>query len=221
MILLIDNYDSFVHNLARYFRRLGCETLTVRNDAVSLDDIAQLAPQAIVISPGPGSPQEAGISVDLVRNFYARIPILGVCLGHQAIATAFGANVVRAREPMHGRTSAVTHQETPLFNRIASPFDVCRYHSLIVDPTSLPDELVVTAQSVDGTVMAMEHIEFPLAGVQFHPEAILTHDGYRLLANFLGVAEIPFDESLDQLSASEYCFAESKVSPLPVTPVTF
>lgn len=226
MILLVDNYDSFVHNLARYFRRLGQATQIVRNDAISREAIAELMPQAIVISPGPGTPQEAGISVDLVRQFYDTIPLLGVCLGHQAIAAAFGASIVRSGEPMHGRTSNISHQQSPLFRHIPSPLTVCRYHSLIVNRTSLPEELKVTAQSEDGTVMAFEHAHYPLVGVQFHPEATLTHFGFRLLANFLEIAGVEvnldlLDTCLDERTDSEFRFAELETVSLPVVPVTF
>ncbi|TWU22811.1 anthranilate synthase component II [Bythopirellula polymerisocia] len=223
MILLIDNYDSFVHNLARYFRRLGQETLVIRNDVLTVQEITRLAPQAIVISPGPGTPHDAGISVDLVRRFRGEIPILGVCLGHQAIASAFGATIVRAKEPMHGRTSLVSHLGTPLFRQIPSPLTVCRYHSLIVDPITLPDELAVTAQSEDGTAMAIKHAQYPLVGVQFHPEATLTGFGFRLLANFLKIAGIGIDieSEIEQLSKSEFRFADRESVSLPVVPVTF
>ncbi len=226
MILLVDNYDSFVHNLARYLRRLGQATQIVRNDALTPEEIARLAPQGIVISPGPGTPEEAGISVELIRRFRGEIPLLGVCLGHQAIAAAFGATIVRAREPMHGRTSKVTHNKSPLFRHIPSPLSVCRYHSLIVDRTNLSEELHVTAQSEDGTIMAIEHAQYPLVGVQFHPEATLTHFGFRLLANFLAIAGVEvnldlLDSCLDELTGSEFRFAELETVSLPVVPVTF
>jgi anthranilate synthase/aminodeoxychorismate synthase-like glutamine amidotransferase len=188
MILLIDNYDSFVYNLARYLRELGAATHVVRNDAVSVDEALALAPQAIVISPGPCSPKEAGISVELIRRASDAMPILGVCLGHQALAEACGGRVARAREPVHGRTSWIRHQPTPLFRGIADPFLATRYHSLIVDETTLPDELAVTARTDDGVVMALEHRQRPLYGVQFHPESVLTQSGHALLSNFLALA---------------------------------
>jgi anthranilate synthase/aminodeoxychorismate synthase-like glutamine amidotransferase len=194
MILLIDNYDSFVYNLARYLAELGCGTEVVRNDAVTVGDVARLAPEAIVISPGPCTPNEAGISMDLIRELGARIPILGVCLGHQALAAALGGNVIRAPEPVHGRTSLVTHGGQRLFAGLPSPLRATRYHSLIVEEASLPPELRVTARTADGIPMALEHAHWPAFGVQFHPESILTDSGHRLLANFLRLAGLPVRE---------------------------
>ena len=191
MLLLIDNYDSFVHNLARYFVELGCETQVVRNDALTLAEIQKLAPAAIVISPGPCTPAEAGISRDLVRELGSSIPILGVCLGHQVIAAALGGEVVRAREPVHGRTSLIQHDGTTLFAGLPNPLRATRYHSLIVDEATLPVELVVTARTDDGVPMALVHSHWPVFGVQFHPESVLTQRGRTLLANFLGLAGIP------------------------------
>lgn len=185
MILLIDNYDSFVHNLARYFRRLGQETVVVRNDAIGLDDIPHLQPRAIVLSPGPCTPHEAGCSLELVRRFHATIPLLGVCLGHQTLAAALGGSIVRAPEPMHGRISPVFHDGRDLFDGLPNPFPACRYHSLVVDEASLPPCLAVTARTARGVVMALRHRELPLIGLQFHPESILTPNGYVLLARFL------------------------------------
>jgi anthranilate synthase/aminodeoxychorismate synthase-like glutamine amidotransferase len=185
MILLIDNYDSFVHNLARYFRRLGQTTRVVRNDALSLGEIQSLAPQAVVLSPGPCTPQEAGCSLAVVREFSGRIPLLGVCLGHQTIAAALGGEVVRAREPRHGRTSVIDHAGDGLFRSLPQALEVCRYHSLAVREATLPAVLKVTARASDGEVMALEHRTHLTWGVQFHPEAVLTQGGYRLLANFL------------------------------------
>jgi len=185
VILLIDNYDSFVHNLARYFRRLDQETVVVRNDAVRLDEIPQRQPSAIVLSPGPCTPREAGCSLELVRRFHATIPMLGVCLGHQTLAAALGASIVRAPEPMHGRISPVWHDGQDLFDGLPNPFPACRYHSLAVDEASLPSCLAVTARTAEGVVMALRHRELPLVGLQFHPEAILTSHGYVLLARFL------------------------------------
>jgi anthranilate synthase/aminodeoxychorismate synthase-like glutamine amidotransferase len=185
VILLIDNYDSFVHNLARYFRRLGQETVVVRNDAIRLDDIPPLRPRAIVLSPGPCTPHEAGCSLELVRRFHATIPLLGVCLGHQSLAAALGGSIVRAPEPMHGRISPVFHDGRDLFDGLPNPFPACRYHSLVVDEASLPPCLAVTARTASGVVMALRHRELPLIGLQFHPESILTPHGYVLLARFL------------------------------------
>ncbi len=184
MILLIDNYDSFVHNLARYVRRLGFETRTVRNDCVTLDEIRGLRPEAIVISPGPCTPNEAGISLNVVRELAAEIPMLGVCLGHQAIAQAFGGDIIRAAEPVHGRTSSIFHDNSPLFVGISNPFSACRYHSLIARRESLPACLKVTAWTDDGTIMAIRHDSLPTIGIQFHPESVLTRDGVTLLKNF-------------------------------------
>jgi anthranilate synthase/aminodeoxychorismate synthase-like glutamine amidotransferase len=188
MILLIDNYDSFVYNLARYFAELGCATQVVRNDAVTVAEIARMAPHAIVISPGPCTPNEAGVSMDLIRELGSRIPTLGVCLGHQALAAALGGNVIRAPEPIHGRTSLVRHDGSRLFAGLPDPMRATRYHSLIVEESSLPAELRVVARTADGLPMALEHTGWPAFGVQFHPESILTDSGHRLLANFLSLA---------------------------------
>ena len=185
MILLIDNYDSFVYNLARYVRELGSEPLVRRNDAVSLDEIAELRPERIIVSPGPCSPAESGISTDVIRRFGAHTPILGVCLGHQCIGAAYGAEIVRARQPMHGKTSRIHHDGSGVFTGLPSPFVATRYHSLVIAPASLPSALRVTATSDDSEIMAVEHREHPVIGVQFHPESALTHYGYRLLDRFL------------------------------------
>jgi anthranilate synthase/aminodeoxychorismate synthase-like glutamine amidotransferase len=221
MILLIDNYDSFVHNLARYFRRLGQETVVVRNDVITTEGIRRCSPEAIVISPGPCTPRDAGISTAVVREFFRQLPILGVCLGHQAIAAAWGANIVRAREPMHGRTSPVTHNGTGLFEGLPSPLSVCRYHSLVVDEASLPAEVEVTSRTADGTIMGLQHRESPVYGVQFHPEATLTQDGFRLLANFLRLAGLDTECDLDAVVFSEFTYRGGIKSPLPGQPVTF
>lgn len=221
MILLIDNFDSFVHNLARYFRRLGQETLVVRNDAINVAAIWQLAPQAIVLSPGPCTPREAGCSLDVVRQLLGEVPLLGVCLGHQAIAAALGAEIVRAGEPMHGRTSEVDHLDTPLFAAIPSPFVACRYHSLVVDPATVPADLRVTATAPDGTIMALEHRTLPVCGVQFHPEAILSMQGYRILANFLSLAGIATCGFPFELTERELRTPRAAEFALPPHPVTF
>ncbi len=194
MILLIDNYDSFVYNLARYLAELGCNTDVVRNDAVTVADVARTNPQAIVISPGPCTPNEAGISLALIRELGPRIPILGVCLGHQALAAALGGQVIRAPEPVHGRTSLVEHSSERLFAGLPNPLRATRYHSLIVDEMSLPHDLRVTARTADRIPMALEHARWPAFGVQFHPESILTDSGHRLLANFLQLAGLPVGE---------------------------
>lgn len=190
MILLLDNYDSFVFNLARYLQELGADTRVERNDALSVADIERLHPQAIIISPGPCTPNEAGISVEVVRQLGAQIPILGVCLGHQAIAAALGGEVIRAPEPVHGRTAWITHHQRQLFSKVANPFQAMRYHSLLVREQSLPDELVAVAHTTDHLLMAVEHRTLPLFGVQFHPESVLTEGGHRTLANFLQIAGI-------------------------------
>jgi anthranilate synthase/aminodeoxychorismate synthase-like glutamine amidotransferase len=191
VLLLIDNYDSFVHNLARYFVELGCETQVVRNDAVTVDEVRELAPAAIVISPGPCTPREAGVSVPIIRELAPSIPILGVCLGHQAIAAALGGQVIRADEPVHGRTSWIQHDERRLFANLPNPLRATRYHSLIVDEVTLPTDLIVTARTDDGIPMALQHERWPLYGVQFHPESVLTQQGRSLLSNFLNLAGLP------------------------------
>ena len=189
MILLIDNYDSFVYNLARYVRELGEVPLVRRHDAVTVEDILELAPSHVIISPGPCSPTEAGISTEVVRRVGSTIPILGVCLGHQCIGAAYGAEIVRAGRPMHGKISRIEHQGSGLFSGLPNPFQATRYHSLVISPESLPPELLVTATSEDGEIMAVQHKEYPVHGVQFHPESVLTEYGYRLLDHFLyGVA---------------------------------
>jgi len=191
MILLIDNYDSFVYNLARYFERLGHSTRVVRNTAIDAAGVRALAPQAIVLSPGPCTPQRAGCSLELVRALHAELPILGVCLGHQAIAAALGGRVVGAKEPVHGRSSPIWHDGRGEFVGLPNPLVAARYHSLVVEEASLPDCLEVSARTDDGTVMALRHREFPVVGLQFHPESILTELGYALLAGFLCVAGLP------------------------------
>jgi anthranilate synthase/aminodeoxychorismate synthase-like glutamine amidotransferase len=186
MILLIDNYDSFVHNLARYVRELGGEAVVRRNDAVTLDEIASLAPTHIIVSPGPCSPAESGISIDLIRRFGPTTPIFGVCLGHQCIGAAYGGAVVRAGKPRHGRTSPVTHDGSSVFAGLPSPLRVTRYHSLVIARPSLPDSLRVIASAADdGEIMAVEHRTHPVVGVQFHPESAATEYGYAMLDRFL------------------------------------
>jgi para-aminobenzoate synthetase component 2 len=185
LILLIDNYDSFVWNLARYVSELGMKRLVMRNDAVDLAGIETLAPTHIILSPGPCGPLEAGISNAVIERFGPRVPILGVCLGHQCIGHAYGGIVDRARRPMHGKTSLVSHDAGGLFAGLPNPLRVTRYHSLVVRDARLPDCLEVTARSEEGEIMALRHREHPVAGVQFHPEAVLTQEGHRLLRNFL------------------------------------
>ncbi|MHB1037139.1 MAG: anthranilate synthase component II [Pirellulales bacterium] len=188
MIVLIDNYDSFVFNLARYFQRLGQATRVVRNDAIDASGVRACRPDALVLSPGPRTPREAGCSVPLVRDLAGELPILGICLGHQAIAVAMGGRIVRAAEPVHGRVSKIHHDGRGVFAGLPNPFDGCRYHSLVVEEASLPDCLEVAARTDDGTVMAIRHRRLPVVGLQFHPEAILTEWGYPMLAAFLGQA---------------------------------
>ena len=186
MILLIDNYDSFVHNLARYVRELGNDACVKRNDELGIDDIETLAPSHIIISPGPCSPAEAGISVEVVRRFGGRIPILGVCLGHQCIGAAYGGEIVRASWPVHGRTSSIAHDGTSVFTGLPSPMQVARYHSLIIARPTLPDSLRVLASALDDdAIMAVEHKSHPVVGVQFHPESAATEYGYAILDRFV------------------------------------
>jgi para-aminobenzoate synthetase component 2 len=189
MILLIDNYDSFVYNLARYVGQLGYARTVIRNDAITISEIQSMNPNAIILSPGPCTPNEAGITLDVIKHFYQSIPILGICLGHQAIGQYFGAKIERARQPMHGRSSHITHNGEGVFNSLKSPLKVARYHSLIVRPETLAPEIEVTAYSTLGEVMALSHKKYPIIGLQFHPESILTESGYELLANFCGVQQ--------------------------------
>jgi anthranilate synthase/aminodeoxychorismate synthase-like glutamine amidotransferase len=184
VILLIDNYDSFTFNLAQYLGELGAPPLVRRNDEITLDEIGELKPDRIVISPGPGRPEQAGISVDLIKRFGPTIPLLGVCLGHQSIGIAFGGQVVRARELMHGKVSAVQHDGRGVFHGVTQPFTAGRYHSLVV-AEPLPAELEASAHTDDGTIMGVRHRSYPVHGVQFHPESVLTGEGHRLLRNFL------------------------------------
>jgi anthranilate synthase component 2 len=197
-VLLIDNYDSFVFNLSRYLEELDVSTTVVRNDAITIAEIRALAPSAIVLSPGPCTPEESGISVEVVREFYQSIPILGVCLGHQAIAAAFGGKIVNAAEPVHGRASVIHHDTLNLFDDCDSPMTVARYHSLIVEEDSLPAELQITSRTEDRVLMSFQHRCHPVYGVQFHPESILTHSGHRILTNFLKLAGIPVDTKIPQ-----------------------
>ncbi|HEM6803157.1 TPA: aminodeoxychorismate synthase component 2 [Citrobacter koseri] len=185
MILLIDNYDSFTWNLYQYFCELGADVLVRRNDALTLAQIDALNPQKIVISPGPCTPDDAGISLAVIRHYAGRLPMLGVCLGHQAMAQAFGATIVRAAKVMHGKTSPVTHSGQGVFQELSNPLTVTRYHSLVIDPATLPDCFDVTAWSDTQEIMGIRHREWDLEGVQFHPESILSEQGHQLLANFL------------------------------------
>jgi anthranilate synthase/aminodeoxychorismate synthase-like glutamine amidotransferase len=185
MILMIDNYDSFTYNLVQYLGQLGEEVVVRRNDEITLTEIEDMKPEAIFLSPGPCSPQEAGITVDIVRAFHKGIPILGVCLGHQAIASAFGARVVRAGRIMHGKTSPILNDGRTIFEGLASPFPAGRYHSLIVERETLPECLEISAETAEGEVMGLRHRRWPVEGIQFHPESILTPGGKRIIKNFL------------------------------------
>ena len=185
MILMIDNYDSFVYNLVHYFQELGEEVLVFRNDAIMVEEIENMAPCGIILSPGPKAPADAGVCEDVIRHFSRHVPILGVCLGHQAIAHAFGARVVKGARPMHGKLSSVYHQQQGLFRNIPSPIMVTRYHSLVVDRATLSTSFTITAESEDGEIMGLKHKKLLLEGLQFHPEAVLTEFGHELLANYI------------------------------------
>jgi anthranilate synthase/aminodeoxychorismate synthase-like glutamine amidotransferase len=187
LILLLDNYDSFTYNLAQYLGELGCELEVRRNDKISLDEVAARKFERIVISPGPCTPKDAGISIELIRRFAREIPILGVCLGHQAMGEAFGGRVVRAKAIFHGKTSEVFHDGKTIFRGLARPFTATRYHSLIVERKSLPRSLEISAETADGTIMGLRHRKFRVEGVQFHPESVLTGPGKELLRNFLSL----------------------------------
>jgi len=196
MILVLDNYDSFTYNLVQYFGELGAELVVRRNDRTTIDEVEELRPEKICISPGPGTPDEAGISNDLIRHFGPRIPVLGVCLGHQCIGQVYGGEVVRAERIMHGKTSPILHEGDGVFRGLPIPFEATRYHSLIVRRETLPEELEVVAETSDREIMGLRHREHPVHGVQFHPESIMTGEGKKLLANFLS-----FYVSEDILSA--------------------
>jgi anthranilate synthase/aminodeoxychorismate synthase-like glutamine amidotransferase len=221
MLLLIDNYDSFVHNLARYFERLGQPTVVVRNDSIDVTEARALRPAAIVLSPGPCTPREAGASLELVRELHGNLPMLGVCLGHQVIAEALGGTIVRAPLPVHGQASEIRHDGSPFFHGLPPKFRVGRYHSLVAEPASLGEPLRPTAWTAEGVVMAFEHKQLPVFGVQFHPESILTEYGYEMLANFLRLAGIGCSANTSELAAFERPSVVSTTRPLPSQPVTF
>jgi len=189
MILMIDNYDSFTYNLVHYLGELGEKVLVFRNDKITIEDVGKLNPDMVVISPGPCTPKEAGISVDLIKEFTGRIPILGVCLGHQSIGYAFGGNIVRAKRLLHGKTSQIYHDGKRIYEGVPTPFEATRYHSLLVEGSSLPDELEVTAWTNEDEIMGIRHKEYLIEGVQFHPESILTKHGKDLLRNFIRIAK--------------------------------
>jgi anthranilate synthase/aminodeoxychorismate synthase-like glutamine amidotransferase len=185
MILMIDNYDSFTYNLVQYLGQLGEEVVVYRNDAVTLDEITAMNPEAIVISPGPCSPEQAGISVETIRRFHRSVPLMGVCLGHQSIGQAFGGRIVRAGRIMHGKTSPILNDGRTIFQGLPNPFPAGRYHSLLVERETLPDCLEISAQTDEGEIMGLRHREWPVEGIQFHPESILTPSGKRIIRNFL------------------------------------
>jgi anthranilate synthase/aminodeoxychorismate synthase-like glutamine amidotransferase len=185
MILMIDNYDSFTYNLVQYLGQLGAEVRVFRNDRIGLEEIGELAPEAIFLSPGPCSPKEAGITVEVIRTYHKRFPMLGVCLGHQAIGYAFGGNIVRAERLMHGKTSPIRSDGKTIYRGLPNPFVAGRYHSLIVEKSTIPDCLMVTAETEEGEIMGIRHREYPVEGIQFHPESILTPNGKRIIKNFL------------------------------------
>ena len=187
MFLVIDNYDSFTYNLVQYFGELGANPQVKRNDAITPDEVEKMKPQKIVISPGPGRPQEAGISMELIRKFGVKVPILGVCLGHQCMGEVYGGKVVRAGRLMHGKTSPIQHDGKGVFQGLPNPFEATRYHSLIVEKNSVPSCLEVCAETAEGEIMGLRHREYPVHGVQFHPESILSKEGKDLLANFLKI----------------------------------
>lgn len=184
MILVIDNYDSFTFNLVQYIKKIGEEVVVIRNDQITLEGIEEMKPDHILLSPGPGNPDTAGICLDVVKRFYQEIPILGVCLGHQVITQAFGGMVKKAKKPMHGKISLITHDKAHIFRDLASPLQVARYHSLVVDETTFPQCLEITARTEDGEIMALRHKQYKVEAVQFHPEAILTEKGLEMLQNF-------------------------------------
>jgi anthranilate synthase/aminodeoxychorismate synthase-like glutamine amidotransferase len=187
MLLVIDNYDSFTYNLVQYFGELGADPQVKRNDAITPDEVENMKPQRIVISPGPGRPEEAGISMELIRKFGGKVPILGVCLGHQCMGEVYGGKVVRAGRLMHGKTSPIQHDGKGVFQGLPNPFEATRYHSLIVEKNSVPSCLEVCAETAEGEIMGLRHREYPVHGVQFHPESILSKEGKDLLANFLKI----------------------------------
>ncbi|MDH5162650.1 anthranilate synthase component II [Heyndrickxia oleronia] len=184
MILVIDNYDSFTYNLVQYIRQIGIEVKIVRNNQIAIAEIEQLNPEFILLSPGPGNPDHAGICIEVVKHFFNKIPILGVCLGHQVIAQAFGGKIIKAKRPMHGKTSFITHDGKSIFAGLENSFKVTRYHSLIVEEKSLSQDLDITAKSEDGEIMGIRHRQYKVEGIQFHPEAILTENGLKMIQNF-------------------------------------
>lgn len=200
MILVLDNYDSFVYNLARYVSQLGKETLVQRSDAITINEIKGLNPEAIVISPGPCTPNEAGVSLEVVRHFAEQIPILGVCLGHQSIGQAFGGRIVKAQQPAHGKARRISHNGKGIYKNIPDHFNVARYHSLVIDPSSLPVCLEITSVSDEDEIMSVRHKQYPTVGVQYHPESIITQYGYELIKNFLVMADAHYKQAEVQVA---------------------
>ena len=219
-ILLIDNYDSFAHNLARYLERLGHVTHVVRNDQIDAATIRRMSPTAIVLSPGPCTPQDAGRSVGIVQALHRQFPFFGVCLGHQILAAAWDAPIVRAPEPVHGRVSQIYHTGRGIFAGLENPFNACRYHSLVIDENGLDSCFQVTARTQDGVIMAIQHSRYPLVGVQFHPESILTECGFAILANFLRQIGLALPQPVPSIDA-ERDLALRPEHRLPLGPVTF
>ncbi|WP_414332645.1 anthranilate synthase component II [Synechococcus sp. H55.2] len=203
MLVVIDNYDSFTYNLVQYLGELGAQVRVFRNDQLSVAELCQLQPEGVVISPGPGRPEDAGISLELIRELGPRLPILGVCLGHQCIGQVYGGQIVRASELMHGKTSLIYHQGVGVFEGLSRPFAATRYHSLVIEPSTCPEELEVTAQTDSGIIMGVRHRRYPhVQGVQFHPESILTLEGKRLLGNFLRLAQLHVSGSSQPAAAA-------------------
>ena len=188
-LFMLDNYDSFTYNIVQYFGELGAEVIVARNDEISIEEIEAMDPDLICVSPGPCTPAEAGISIEVIKHFAGKIPILGVCLGHQSIGAAFGGHIIRAKQLMHGKTSTITHHGTDIFTDIPSPYTVTRYHSLAIERDTLPECLEITAETDDGEIMAVAHKELPVFGVQFHPESVLSDYGHELFNNFLKYAK--------------------------------
>lgn len=220
MILLIDNYDSFVHNLARYLRQLGQQTVVARTESLTVELVEQMAPDAIVISPGPCAPSETGISVRIVQHFHQRLPVLGICLGHQAIALALGGEIFRTGKPFHGQARKIHHDQRGVFEGLPTPLTAGLYHSLAVEPRSLPAELEISARSPDGTVMGIRHREWPTIGLQFHPESILTPCGFELLSGFLRLTKETIPTAAPGFR-TELRERTPQRQQIPVTPVTF
>ena len=225
-VLMLDNYDSFTFNIVQYLGELGADVITHRNDEITIEQIEALAPTHLVVSPGPCTPNEAGISMAAIEHFAGKLPILGVCLGHQAIGQVYGGRVVRAPQVMHGKTSAVLHDSQGVFEGLDNPVEVTRYHSLVVDKETLPDCLEITAWTGEddvtpGLIMGLRHRELDIEGVQFHPESILSRQGHELLANFLKLAGCNITPNLNALAADEHSAQELNAPSLPTTPVTF